>query len=45
MASTFLDIENHKDIEIVYTAEIYIPVIKRLVEEARTKIKDLIRNN
>ena len=45
IASTFLDIKNHKDIEIVYTAEIYIPVIKRLVEEARTKIKDLISNN
>ena len=45
IASTFLDIENHKDIEIVYTAEIYIPVIRRLVEEARTKINDLIRNN
>jgi hypothetical protein len=45
IASTFVDIENYKDIEIVYTAEIYIPVIKRLVEEARAKIKDLIRNN
>jgi len=45
IASTFLDVKNHKNIEIVYTAEIYIPVIKRLVEEARTKIKDLIRNN
>ena len=45
IASTFLNIENHKDIEIVYTSEIYIPVIKRLVEEARAKIKNLIRNN
>ena len=45
IASTFLDIGNHKNIEIVYTSEIYIPVIKRLIEEARTKIKDLIRNN
>ena len=45
IASTFLDIGNHKDIEIVYTSEIYIPVIKRLVEEARTKINNLIRNN
>ena len=45
IASTFLDIENHKDVEIVYTAEIYIPVIKRLVGEARAKIKDLIKNN
>ena len=41
IASAFLDV-NHKDVEIVYTAEIYIPVIKRLVEEARIKIKDLI---
>jgi len=45
IASTFLNIENHKDIEIVYTSEIYIPVIKRLVEEARVKIKNLIRSN
>ena len=45
IASTFLNVENHKDIEIVYTSEIYIPVIKRLVEEARAKIKNLIRNN
>ena len=45
IASIFLNIENHKDIEIVYTSEIYIPVIKRLVEEARAKIKNLIKNN
>lgn len=44
IASTFLDIENHKDIEIVYAAEIYIPVMKRLVGESRKKIKDLTRN-
>lgn len=41
-ASTFLDIKNQKDIEIIYTAEIYIPVMKRLVEDARKKIKELI---
>jgi len=41
MASAFLDIEEHKDIEIVYAAEIYIPVIKRLVDESRNKIKEL----
>ena len=45
VASTFLDIGNHRDIEIAYTAEIYIPVIKRLVEEVRAKIKDLVSNN
>ena len=41
VASTFLDIEECKDIEIAYAAEIYIPVIRRLVEESRKKIKEL----
>ncbi len=41
IASAFLDIEDHKDIEITYTSEIYIPVMKRLVEESRNKIKEL----
>lgn len=45
IASAFLDVANHKDIEIVYTSEIYIPVIKRLVDESREKIKILTRNN
>lgn len=41
IASTFLDIEEYKDIEIAYAAEIYIPVLIRLVEESRKKIKEL----
>ncbi len=41
IASTFLDIEEHKDIEIVHAAEIYILVMIRLVEESRKKIKEL----
>jgi len=41
IASTFLDIEECKDIEIAYAAEIYIPVMRRLVEESRKKIKEL----
>lgn len=41
IASTFLDINNHKDIEIIYASEIYIPVINRLVDESRKKIKEL----
>ena len=41
IASTFLDIEEHTDIEIVYASEIYIPVMKRLVDESREKIKEL----
>ncbi|MDH3279408.1 MAG: hypothetical protein OEL84_04200 [Nitrosopumilus sp.] len=40
-ASAFLDIEDHTDIEIVYASEIYIPVMKRLVDESREKIKEL----
>ncbi len=39
VASTFLNIED--DIEIAYVSEIYIPVMKRIVEESRNKIKEL----
>ncbi len=42
IASAFTSIENYQDIEIAYAAEIYIPVVKRLVEESRKKIKELI---
>ena len=41
IASTFLNINDHKDIEIIYASEIYIPVIKRLDDESRKKIKEL----
>jgi len=40
-ASAFCDSENYENIKIVYAAEIYIPVMKRLVEESRKKIKEL----
>ena len=41
VAAAFLDIQNHKHVEIVHISEIYIPVIKRLVEDSREKIKEL----
>jgi len=41
IASAFLDIEEHNDIEIIYASKIYIPVLKRLIEESRKKIKEL----
>ena len=41
IASGFVDIEEHENIEIAYASEIYIPVMKRLVEESRKKIKEL----
>jgi hypothetical protein len=43
IASAFTNIENYEDIEVSYAAEIYIPVVKRVVEESREKIKELIR--
>ena len=43
VTSSFLDIQNHKDIEIVYASEIYIPVLKRLVKESREKISELTK--
>jgi len=43
LLQAFLGIENHEDFEIGYAAEIYIPVMKRLVEEARKKIKELVK--
>ncbi len=43
IASAFMDAGNYRDIEIAYAAEIYIPVLKRLVEESRIKIKELTK--
>jgi len=40
-ASAFIEIGNNEDIEIAYATEIYIPVLKRLVEESRDKIYEL----
>ncbi|QLH03545.1 hypothetical protein C5F47_08350 [Nitrosopumilus cobalaminigenes] len=40
-ASTFVEVGNKEDIEIAYASEIYIPVLKRLVEESRDKIYEL----
>jgi len=43
--STCLDIDDRNHVEIVYASEIYILVMKRLIEESRKKIKELIRYN
>jgi len=39
--SAFIDIENISEIEVAYTVEVYIPVLTRLVEESRKKIREL----
>lgn len=39
--SAFVDVEDIFETEIAYASEIYIPVLIRLVEESRKKIKEL----
>lgn len=40
-SSTFLGIKNYEDIEISQACEIYLPVMKRILEDFRAKIKEL----
>ena len=40
-ASAFIDIKDVYEIEVAYATEVYIPVLIRLVEESRKKIKEL----
>jgi len=39
--SAFVDIQKNVDVEIMYLCQIYTPVIRRLVDESRDKIKEL----
>ena len=41
IASAFVNIEKDCYIEIMYLCQIYTPVIKRLIDESRKKIKEL----
>jgi hypothetical protein len=41
IVSTFLNIEENEDIEIIHASEIYISVMKRFLVEAREKIREL----
>jgi hypothetical protein len=41
IATTFLEMKNHGDIEIPYVCEIYLPVLKRILDESRKEIKVL----
>jgi len=41
IASAFVNLEKDKDVEIMYLCQIYTPVIKRLIDESRDKIKEL----
>ena len=41
IASAFVNIEKDNDVEIMYLCQIYTPVIRRLIDESREKIKEL----
>ena len=42
-ASSFLEMKNYENIEISHACEIYLPVLKRFLEESRNEIKRLTR--
>ncbi len=41
MASAFLGMKNLEDMEIPHACEIYLPVMKRFLDESRNEIKRL----
>ena len=41
IASAYLEMKNFEDIEIPYVCEIYLPVLKRILDESRMEIKVL----
>ena len=41
ISSAFVNLEKDKDVEIMYLCQIYTPVIRRLIDESREKIKEL----
>jgi hypothetical protein len=43
VASTFLEMKNHEDIEISYACEVYLSVLKRFLDSSRNEIKKLTR--
>jgi hypothetical protein len=43
IASAYLEMKNLEDIEISHACEIYLPVMKRFLDESRNEIKRLTR--
>ena len=41
ISSGFINLEKDNDVEIMYLCQIYTPVIRRLIDESRDKIKEL----
>ena len=40
-SSAFVTLEENQNIEVMYLCQIYIPVIKRLIDKSKNKIKEL----
>jgi hypothetical protein len=43
ISSAFVNLEKDNDVEIMYLCQIYTPVIRRLIDESREKIKELTK--
>jgi len=43
ISSAYLKMKNHEDVEISHACEIYLPVMKRFLDESRNEIKRLTR--
>jgi hypothetical protein len=41
ISSAFVNVKKEQDIEIMYLCQVYTPVIRRLIDESRDKIKEL----
>ena len=41
ISSAFVNLKKEQDVEIMYLCQIYTPVIRRLIDESRDKIKKL----
>ena len=41
ISSAFVNLKEEQDVEIMYLCQIYTPVIRRLIDESRDKIKEL----
>ena len=43
IASAYLEMKDYEDIEISYACEVYLPVLKRFLDESSNEIKKLVR--
>ena len=44
IASAYLEMKDNEEMEISYACEVYLPVVKRILEESREEIKRVIKS-